>query len=152
MVAHKPWRGARTRYDPDDKSRSTSEKKVIATLKKQGVVPGVNSEVVEYIQPATRCRYIADLALDNGILLEVKGYWPIDQRQKMMLVIKHNPQADIRMVFDTPHKTISKTSKTTYAAFCDKHGIKWCKTGEIPPEWLHGCTIDPFLLAQQSKG
>lgn len=128
--------------------RSTSEGKVAEALKTVGIIPGFESETVEYLIPATRHKYTPDFVLDNGVFLEVKGFWLSTDRLKILRVLASNPGMDLRMVLDTPTKTVTKGAKMTYASFCDKHGIKWCKTGEIPAEWLHGCSIDPFLIAK----
>lgn len=128
--------------------RSTSERRVAESLKALGITPGFESETLEYSVPATRHKYTPDFVLDNGVYLEVKGFWLSADRQKILRVLASNPQADIRLVLDTPDKPVNKGAKMTYADFCNRHGIKWCKTGEIPPDWLHGCSIDPFLIAK----
>ena len=40
------------------------------------------------------------------------------------------------MVFQAPFNKISKKSKTTYAQWCEKHGIKWAAVHAIPIDWL----------------
>ena len=80
--------------------------------------------------------YNPDFILPNGIYLETKGYWDAKDRRKILSVIKHNPDIDLRMVFQSPYNKISKHSKTTYAKWCEKHGIKWCAFHTIPLDWL----------------
>ena len=53
---------------------------------------------------------------------------------KMLLVIKQHPEIDFRMVFYNANQKIKKGSKTSYADWCDKHGIKWANK-YIPQEW-----------------
>ena len=50
--------------------------------------------------------------------------------------ITENPGIDLRMVFQDPYKKISKKSKTTYAQWCKRYGIKWCAFHAIPIDWL----------------
>jgi hypothetical protein len=50
--------------------------------------------------------------------------------------VKDNPDIDLRMVFQAPFNKISKKSKTTYAQWCEKHGIKWASAHAIPIDWL----------------
>tara|TARA_Y100001970_G_scaffold195119_1_gene237154 strand:+ start:8739 stop:9101 length:363 start_codon:yes stop_codon:yes gene_type:complete len=80
--------------------------------------------------------YNPDFILPNGIYLETKGYWEPADRRKILAVIKDNPDIDLRMVFQAPFNKISKRSKTTYAQWCEKHGIKWAAVHSIPIDWL----------------
>jgi len=70
------------------------------------------------------------------VILEAKGYFkPVDRRK--MLAVKHdNPELDIRFVFQAPHNTLSKESKTTYAMWADKNDFKWCASSDIPLSWI----------------
>ena len=76
------------------------------------------------------------LVLPNGVVLETKGYWRPEDRRKVRQVIEENPDIDLRMVFQDPYKKISKKSKTTYAKWCSRYGIKWCAFHAIPIDWL----------------
>ena len=53
----------------------------------------------------------------------------------MALVVDQNPDLDIRMVFSNANTRIAKSSPTTYAIWCDKHGIKYASK-TIPLEWI----------------
>lgn len=64
----------------------------------------------------------------TAIYLEVKGYFPPEDRRKMLAVKAAHPQAVIVMVFSRANVKINSGSKTTYAMWCDKHGIRWCTT------------------------
>ena len=79
--------------------------------------------------------YPADDA-KRGIVLETKGYWESADRRKILAVKKCNPDLDLRMVFQAPYNKIYKGSKTTYAAFCDRHKLPWAAFHSIPIEWL----------------
>jgi len=61
----------------------------------------------------------------NKIIREGKGLWDAEDRRKIKAVKAAHPDYTIIMVFQKPHKTISKTSKTTYAMWAEKEGIKW---------------------------
>ena len=80
--------------------------------------------------------YNPDFILPNGIYLESKGYWDAKDRRKILAVVKDNPDIDLRMVFQAPFNKISKKSRTTYAQWCEKHGIKWAAVHAIPIDWL----------------
>jgi hypothetical protein len=64
---------------------------------------------------------------DTGTYYETKGYWRPSDRRKILAVIKCNPAIKIVMVFQNPNLKISKSSNTTYAQWCDRHGIIWRK-------------------------
>jgi hypothetical protein len=116
--------------------RSRSEQKTAAFLDAAGISYGYESEKLEFIRPAQRCTYNPDFILTNGVYIEVKGFWPPEDRQKIMLVKRSNPDADIRMLFDTPDRPILKGSSTTYGSFCTKNNIPWAKGPEVPSDWL----------------
>ena len=114
--------------------RSGLEEKVADLL----VTLGVDYEYEETSYPYTiQHSYTPDFVLpDNGVILEVKGYWDPPSRRKIRQVIKDNPTIDLRMVFQDPYKRISKKSKTTYAKWCERYGILWCAAHCIPVDWL----------------
>lgn len=69
--------------------------------------------------------------------VEVKGYWPSDERNAWLHMRKQN-NVDIRLAFQKPNLTISKASKTTYGQWADKHHIPWCDvsgSNVLPAEW-----------------
>ena len=90
--------------------------------------------VISYIKPETNHTYTIDFTLPNGILIETKGRWVLEDRKKHLLLKKQHPELDIRFVFMNPKGKIRKGSKTTYADFCDKHDITWAEKS-IPTEW-----------------
>lgn len=67
--------------------------------------------------------------------MEAKGIFDIADRQKHVLIKKQYPHLEIRFVFSNPKTKLYKGSKTTYAAWCDKHGYKYAK-GYIPDAWF----------------
>lgn len=115
--------------------RSGFEHKVSDQLKEQKIEFGYEDTTIEYTIPEKKRKYTVDFTLPNGILVETKGRWVLTDRQKILLVIKQCPNLDLRIVFQNPREKIRKGSKTTYADFCDKHGIKWAEK-TIPREWL----------------
>lgn len=58
-------------------------------------------------------------------IVEAKGYWDAADRKKIKAVKAQNPDYTITIVFQNPNLKISKKSKTTYADWCDRHGIAW---------------------------
>jgi len=115
------------------KFRSGLEEQVAKLLDGLGISYQYESEKLSY---TIEHNYTPDFVLPNYIYLETKGYWDAADRRKVLAVKKFNPEADIRMIFQSPYNTISKKSKTTYAKWCDRHEIPWTSYKDIPIEWL----------------
>lgn len=114
--------------------RSGFELKVSEQLNEAKVAFGYEDTVIPYTKPATNHKYTIDFRLPNGVLIEAKGRWTLEDRKKHLLVREQNPELDIRIIFQSPNNKIRKGSKTTYADFCDKHGIQWAAK-EVPESW-----------------
>ena len=113
--------------------RSKLEQSVASVLDQVGAKYEYESCKVAY---TIQHLYNPDFVLVNGVMLETKGYWDAEDRRKIKAVMRDNPDIDLRMVFQAPYNKISKKSKTTYAQWCEKHGIKWAAAHAIPIDWL----------------
>jgi hypothetical protein len=116
--------------------RSGLEERVARELKAQGITSDYESVVIRYTKPERESKYTPDFPLPNGIIIETKGRFLTADRQKHLLIKKQHPELDIRFVFSNANARISKQSKTTYAAWCEKNGFLYA-TGSIPVEWLN---------------
>lgn len=114
--------------------RSGLEDAVSRALTAQGTTFSYERLVVPYLPPAKIRKYTPDFLLSNGIIVETKGRFVTADRQKHIQVKEQHPDLDIRLVFSNPHARISKTSKTTYAMWCDKHGFKYAAKA-VPRSW-----------------
>ena len=114
--------------------RSGFEHKVSGELTEAKVKFEYEVTVIPYIKPETNHTYTIDFTLPNGILVETKGRWVLEDRKKHLLIQKQHPDLDIRMVFQNSKGKIRKGSKTTYADFCNKNDIKWADKS-IPTSW-----------------
>jgi len=115
--------------------RSGFEHKVSDQLTEQKIKFGYEDTVINYIKPETSHKYTIDFTLPNGILVETKGRWVIEDRKKHLLIKQQHPELDIRIVFQSAKTKIRKGSKTTYGDWCDKHGIVWAEKN-VPESWL----------------
>ena len=115
--------------------RSGLEEKVAKYLTSKGVRFSFETLKVSYVKPETKHTYTPDFILDNGIIIETKGRWMLDDRKKHLLIRKQHPNLDIRILFQNANAKISKGSKTSYADFCEKHDIRYAHR-DIPEEWL----------------
>ena len=115
--------------------RSGFEHKVSDQLKEQKIKFGYEDTIINYIKPETTHKYTIDFTLPNGILVETKGRWVIEDRKKHLLIKQQHPELDVRIVFQSAKTKIRKGSKTTYGDWCDKHGIIWAEKN-VPESWL----------------
>ncbi len=116
--------------------RSGLEERIAEQLDKLGIEYQYEEVKLKYIKPASEHIYTPDFVLPNGIIVETKGRFLMADRQKHILVRKHNPTLDIRFVFSNSNARISKTSRTTYAAWCIKNNFKYADK-VIPEEWIN---------------
>ena len=115
------------------KFRSGLEQQVAKLLEGLGISYKYESDKLGY---TVEHNYTPDFVLPNYVYLEAKGYWSPEDRRKILAVKRDNPGIDLRMIFQSPYNKISKSSKTTYAQWCDKHDIPWAAFHEVPLEWL----------------
>lgn len=118
--------------------RSGLEEKVAEQITKAGLKVIYETDKVIYRIPARNHKYTPDFRLPKPggfFYVETKGIWSVQDRAKCLLCIAQNPGIDLRMVFSNQNSRIYKGSTTTYAMYCEKHGIKYAHKW-IPDEWL----------------
>jgi hypothetical protein len=116
--------------------KSGLEERINRQLESKGIYDSYEKIKIKYTVPARNATYTPDWILPNGVIIESKGLWTVQDRQKHLLVKAQHPELDIRLVFSNPNQKISKVSKTTYANWCDQHGFKW-SSKTIPEEWIN---------------
>ena len=92
--------------------RSKSEKKANDFLKDKKVSFKFEPYYVKYMWIENK-KYLPDFVLDNGIILEVKGRFTLDDRKKHLFLRESNPDLDVRFVFDNPNTRLYKGAKST---------------------------------------
>lgn len=115
--------------------RSGLEKTLAMALACAGVPVLFETLKVAFTQPAKSRHYTPDFLLPNGILVESKGLFASEDRQKHLWVKAQHPDLDIRFVFSNPNSRLYKGSPTTYADWCRKNGFHFAHK-KIPEEWL----------------
>lgn len=115
--------------------RSGLEERIAEDLTSKGVGFSFEELVISYVKPEKPAKYTPDFVLQNGIIIESKGRFLTEDRQKHLLVQRQHPELNIRFVFSNSKTKISKRSKTTYADWCEKHGFLYADK-EIPDAWL----------------
>lgn len=115
--------------------RSGLEEQLDLSLKTRGIDGQYEQHKLSYIKPATNHTYTPDFKLPNGIYIETKGRFVLEDRKKHLLIKQQHPNFDIRFIFQNAKNKLRKGSKTTYADWCSKYGFLYSE-GTIPPEWL----------------
>lgn len=115
--------------------RSGLEESTADDLKRRGVEADYEKYKIKYAIPAREATYTPDFKLPNGVIVETKGRFTAADRKKHLLVQAQHPEIDIRFLFQRSASRLSKTSKTTYADWCRKHGFRFADK-VIPEEWL----------------
>lgn len=80
-------------------------------------------------------KYHPDFELDNGVIIECKGWFKPADRSKHLCIKYQHPEKDIRFVFSNPNAKLSKHSLTTYADWCVKHGFMFAAKF-VPTLWM----------------
>lgn len=115
--------------------RSGLEDRNASHMEKLGVSFDFELYHIKYVVPARDAKYTPDFVLRNGIIVETKGIWEVEDRKKHLLIREQYPDLDIRLVFSSSKSKIYKGSPTSYADFCTKHGILFADK-LIPLAWL----------------
>ena len=127
--------GGTWHYRPSHDYRSGLEDTLAAEIKTAEATVSYEEHHLTYTVPEETHTYTPDFVLKNGIIIEAKGLFEVSDRKKHLLIKKEHPSLDIRFVFSNPQTKINKGAKTTYAAWCQKHGFKYAKK-LIPAEWF----------------
>ena len=115
--------------------RSKFEVKVAADLGKRKIDFQYEKVSFDYV-PKIR-NFTPDFYLpESKIYIETKGRLTTNDRVKHLLIKEQYPDLDIRFVFVNANNKISRTSKTTYANWCDRHKFLWAES-LVPMEWLN---------------
>jgi len=125
------------RHRKDKEHRSNLETQVEKALTDQGFSPSYEVEKFSY---TLHRKYTPDFKVGD-VHIEVKGWWPPSERSKFLAVVMDNPTLPIFVALQRPRMTLNKKSKTTYAMWCQKHGIAWCPIpipSDFMAQWLAG--------------
>lgn len=115
--------------------RSGLEEKNSEHLDKNKAEYTFETHWIKYTIPERTAKYLPDFILANGIIIECKGIWEVEDRAKHLLLRAQYPDLDIRLVFSSSKSKLYKGSPTSYGAWCDKHGIQYADK-LVPLAWL----------------
>ena len=125
---------ATKRYHAKGKYKSGLEKETALVLTKCQKTVRYEQLKIEWEDLHYRT-YTPDFQLDNGILIETKGIFDSEDRNKHIEVRKQHPELDIRFVFSNAKGKLYKGSKTTYGSWCEKNNFLYSNR-LIPSSWL----------------
>lgn len=135
MTAFRPRAYARAKGAGTTAYRSGLEEKIAAQLEAAGVPVAFEQYKLRYLIPAREATYTPDFLLRNGIVIESKGIFDVEDRKKHLLIREQHPELDIRFVFSSSRSKLYKGSKTSYAEWCEKNGFLFADK-LIPAAWL----------------
>ena len=116
--------------------RSGLEERVSEQLAFLNILDCYEIKKIPFVQPAKNRNYTPDFWLPNGIVVETKGVFTVQDRQKHLLIKDQYPDLDLRFVFSNSKNKLRKGSKTTYADWCNKYGFIFADQ-LIPEEWIN---------------
>jgi hypothetical protein len=128
--------------------RSGLEDAVAAQLTRLGHPVSFETHTIQYEVPPRKAKYTPDFPHTNGVIIESKGRFEADDRQKHLLVKAQHPDLDIRFVFSRSKTPIRKGSKTTYADWCRKYGFQFADK-LVPEAWLNEAPEPRRVAAMQ---
>lgn len=105
------------------KYRSNFEATFANVLKSNDMQVDYEPSSFDYVVTHT---YTPDFRVAPDIYCEVKGLMDGKDRNKHLAVRKQNPHIVIIFCFQNPDLKLSKTSKTSYRQWAEKHGFLWC--------------------------
>lgn len=130
----RPRRGNKT-----PATRSKFEAHIVNILEGLEVDYEYEADTIDYLPVPKWRKYTPDITLikkdGSKMFIEIKGYLSTEMRMKHLSIHQHNPDLDIRFVFQNAKNKIYKGSKTTYSQWAEKQGFLWSDK-VIPREWL----------------
>lgn len=109
------------RKAPPKGFRSGFEKQVADKLKVLKIKYEYEKIKLPYILES---KYVSDYSLEDGTLIEVKGYLRRTDITKMKAIRAQYPDQRIVFLFQAPHKKISG-QKQTHAEWAERNGYEW---------------------------
>ena len=115
-----------------NKYRSKFEASIAANLHAKNVSFSYESIKLDYTLEGT---YVPDIIFQNGVVVEIKGWFSAASRRKMVAVKTQHPDLDIRLCFQNAKEKLSrKKNSMRYYEWADRNGFKWCHK-VIPADW-----------------
>lgn len=123
---------ARPRKRKDPTFKSGLERKIWEQLPKHATYEDTK---LKYVVEHT---YNPDFTIGPNTFIEGKGRFLSADRAKHLHIKEQHPEVKVMFLFGNSQNTLTKSSKTTYAEWCDRHGFSYADfyRDGIPKEWL----------------
>ncbi len=115
--------------------KSQFERRVAEQIRKVDGCVKYEPYSISYTVPAKVKKYKLDFELKAGTLVEAKGVFELEDRQKQLYLKEQYPDAQIHLLFQNANLPLKKGAKTTLGEWATKHGFTWAE-GQIPDEWF----------------
>ena len=79
-------------------------------------------------------KYTPDFILDNGVIIEAKGFFRYLEQRMHRSIKEQHPELDIRFVFSNINSKVQR-SKLTCGEWCEKHNFQYAQES-VPIEWI----------------
>lgn len=124
--------------------KSGLEKDVVDYLISKGVDARYEEIALPFVQPEKQRKYTPDVFVYNKqgelkYVIETKGRFTTDDRQKMKWVKEQHPDIEFRLLFERDSAKLSKSSKTTYGKWSEKAKFifnKFFRDKPVPDSWI----------------
>jgi len=130
--------------------RSGLEKAFANILIANDIPFSYESTTLPYTVPVSTHKYLVDWTI-KGAYVETKGRLTGEDRKKMLLVKEQHPDKLIVFVFSNKNKKLYKNSKTSYAAWCEKHGFNYLDIKEVESNPNKLFTLKPIVKVKDVK-
>ena len=114
--------------------RSGLEEQISEELRQKGVDFKYETMKIKWVLHKNKT-YTPDFILPNGVIVESKGRFMVDDRMRHLEIKRQHPNLDIRFVFSNSNAKISKKSKTTLGMWAENNGFMYADK-RIPDEWI----------------
>tara|TARA_R110000796_G_scaffold18654_3_gene56392 strand:+ start:3046 stop:3444 length:399 start_codon:yes stop_codon:yes gene_type:complete len=114
--------------------RSGLEEQISEELRQKGVDFKYETMKIKWVLHKNKT-YTPDFILPNGVIVESKGRFMVDDRMRHLEIKRQHPDLDIRFVFSNSNAKISKKSKTTLGMWAENNGFMYADK-RIPDEWI----------------
>ena len=102
--------------------RSGLEEDISKQLRKLKIKFEYESTKLPYLVPSISRIYTPDFILANGIVLETKGRWLLEDRKKIELIKEQYPLLDLRMIFNYSRSKSVKDQRLPIQRFAKNLG------------------------------
>lgn len=124
---------ARPKRKRDPTFKSGLEKKIWAGL------PATATYEEDSLPYVVTHSYKPDFRIAENIYIEAKGRFLSSDRAKHLYIKEQHPDVKIYFLFGNADNKLTKSSKTSYADWCKKHGFEYAdfyREG-IPKHWFN---------------